>query len=129
ERLPLLPPDARQAAAERYLAAEKAVEAAEGCGSESLEVMEEALALIAEPELAALFDPGVRAEVKLSGTIEISGITHRVTGRIDRIVPEADGLLLVDLKTDRAPPATLPPTYVIQLALYRALLQKIQPDQ
>ena len=43
-------------------------------------------------------------------------------GQVDRLAVTADAVLLVDYKTNRAPPATLaevPPVYLRQMAAYR----------
>lgn len=130
ERLPLVAPGERETTALRYLAAEAAAGAVEGAAGFTSEVAAEALALVADPALAALFGSSSRAEVSIAGTLEISGASHMISGRIDRLVEEpGGGLLLVDLKTDRTPGSPPPDAYLAQLALYRALLRKMKPNQ
>jgi ATP-dependent helicase/nuclease subunit A len=54
-----------------------------------------------------------------------------VSGQIDRLVVTAGEVLIVDFKTNQAPPKTAseaPATYVRQLALYRAVLAKLYPQ-
>jgi ATP-dependent helicase/nuclease subunit A len=125
EKLPALGASAREVAAERYLAEAAADLADDLKGS----IAQEALRLVADPSLAPLFAPGARAELRLAGTIEIGGRPYAISGRIDRLVEEHGGLLLVDLKTDRSPPAEIPEAYVAQLALYRALMMRIDPSR
>ena len=54
-----------------------------------------------------------------------------VSGQIDRLVVTPDAVLIVDFKTNHAPPANAadaPPAYVRQLALYRAVLGRLYPE-
>jgi ATP-dependent helicase/nuclease subunit A len=91
------------------------------------------LALIADPKFAAVFAAGSRAEVAIAGRVT----TRRrgpalVSGQIDRLVVTPDAVLIVDFKTNHAPPskaADAPRVYVRQLALYRAVLGKLYPDR
>jgi ATP-dependent helicase/nuclease subunit A len=56
----------------------------------------------------------------------------RVSGQVDRLAVTADHVLIADYKTDRPAPrelAAIPPAYVAQLALYRAVLAKLYPDR
>ena len=55
-----------------------------------------------------------------------------VSGQIDRLVVTENEVLIVDFKTNQAPPgsaAEAPAAYVRQLALYRALLKKLYPQR
>ena len=91
------------------------------------------LAVIAEPRFAPVFADGSRAEVAIVGRLERpGGRSALVSGQIDRLVVTADEVLIVDFKTNQAPPksaAEAPEAYVRQLALYRAVLQKLYPDK
>ncbi len=91
----------------------------------------EVLALIGEPRFASLFGPGSRAEVSIAGRLERPGRPPAlVSGQIDRLVVTAHEILIVDYKTNHAPPrspAQTPPAYIRQLALYRAVLAKLYP--
>src|SRR5258707_14405815 len=94
---------------------------------------ENALALIADPRFAPVFAPGSRAEVSIVGRLERP---HRrpalVSGQIDRLVVTDSEVLIVDFKTNHAPPAQAagaPKGYVRQLALYRAVLGKLYPQR
>ena len=54
-----------------------------------------------------------------------------VSGQIDRLVVTDSEVLIVDFKTNHAPPsqpAEAPKGYVRQLALYRAVLAKLYPQ-
>ncbi len=91
------------------------------------------LALINKEKFASLFAPGSRAEVSLAGRIERPGRPPLfVSGQIDRLVVTDDQITIVDYKTNQAPPdsaANTPPSYVRQLALYRAVLTKLYPGR
>ena len=93
----------------------------------------QALALLADPGFASLFAPGSRAEVPLVGTLPRNGLApYAVTGQVDRLLVGASEVLMADYKTNRPAPhglATVPHAYKRQLALYRALLQRIYPGR
>jgi ATP-dependent helicase/nuclease subunit A len=90
------------------------------------------LALIEDARFAALFAPGSRAEVSIAGRLNRPGRPPAlVSGQIDRLVVTPSEVLIVDYKTNQAPPdlaAGAPAAYVRQLALYRAVLTKIYPQ-
>jgi ATP-dependent helicase/nuclease subunit A len=57
---------------------------------------------------------------------------HVVFGQVDRLAVTAEAVLLIDYKTNRAPPrspAEVAPVYLRQMAAYCALLQAIYPDR
>src|SRR5690606_38519222 len=81
---------------------------------------------------APIFSPGSRAEVAIMGEIEVRGRKRLVSGKIDRLAVTGDGVMIVDYKTNRPPPASLAEVraaYILQLALYRALLKPLYPDR
>jgi ATP-dependent helicase/nuclease subunit A len=87
------------------------------------------LALIEDARFAPVFAPGSRAEVSIVGRLDRPG-QPLISGQIDRLVVTPSEVLIVDYKTNHAPPALAaeaPPGYVRQLALYRAVLQKLYP--
>jgi ATP-dependent helicase/nuclease subunit A len=94
---------------------------------------ERVLALIGDARFAAVFAAGSRAEVSIVGRLERPGQPPvLVSGQIDRLVVTPSEVLIVDYKTNHAPPALpaeAPSGYVRQLALYRAVLQKLYPGR
>jgi ATP-dependent helicase/nuclease subunit A len=90
------------------------------------------LALIADARFAPVFGIGSRAEVSIVGRLERPERPPAlVSGQIDRLVVTPTEVLIVDYKTNHAPPklsAEAPLTYVRQLALYRGVLQKLYPQ-
>jgi ATP-dependent helicase/nuclease subunit A len=90
------------------------------------------LALIGDPHFAPVFALHSRAEVSIVGRLDRPGRPPAlVSGQIDRLVVTPDEVLIVDYKTNHAPPgagAQAPAAYVRQLALYRGVLQKLYPQ-
>ncbi|WP_431016052.1 double-strand break repair helicase AddA [Bradyrhizobium pachyrhizi] len=99
---------------------------------EQAALADQVLGLIADPRFAAVFAPGSRAEVSIVGRLERPGQPKAlVSGQIDRLVVTPTDVLIVDFKTNHAPPGTAaeaPRGYVRQLALYRAVLARLYPQ-
>ncbi|MGA7064708.1 MAG: PD-(D/E)XK nuclease family protein, partial [Pseudolabrys sp.] len=79
-----------------------------------------------------LFVSGSRAEVPIVGKLNVGEASVRISGQVDRLSVTQGAVLIGDFKTNREPPRRIeevPPAYVRQLALYRALLQKLYPDR
>jgi len=128
QSLPDLAPSQRHDAAASYLA--RAAE--DWSAAEQTALTSQLLALIDDPRFAAVFAPGSRAEVAIAGRLKQNGRTLLVSGQIDRLVVRPDAVLIVDYKTNHAPPrsaADAPQPYVRQLALYRAVLAKLYPGR
>jgi len=92
------------------------------------QILSETFAILESPAFSALFGPGSRAEVPITGVV---GDTV-VSGQVDRLLVTADQVIVADYKTNRPPPTTVeavPAIYIRQMALYRALLTEIYPDR
>ncbi|TWC01003.1 DNA helicase/exodeoxyribonuclease V subunit A [Bradyrhizobium macuxiense] len=91
------------------------------------------VALTVDLRFAPVFAPGSRAEVSIVGRLERPGQPKAlVSGQIDRLVVTPNEVLIVDFKTNHAPPKTAaeaPRGYIRQLALYRAVLAKLYPQR
>lgn len=91
------------------------------------------VALTVDLRFAPVFAPGSRAEVSIVGRLERPGRPKAlVSGQIDRLVVTPNEVLIVDFKTNHAPPKTAaeaPRGYIRQLALYRAVLAKLYPQR
>ncbi|MDQ0395397.1 double-strand break repair helicase AddA [Labrys monachus] len=128
QRLPAVAPAERQQRALDFLA-----RAAPEWPGDHESWAQEALAVLALPDLAPLFGPGSRAEVDLGGAIARPGKPdYAVAGRIDRLAVTPEAVWIADFKTNSRPPAGLaevPPAYVAQIALYRHLLARLYPDR
>ncbi len=129
ELLPDLPPAERRPAAERYLA--RPVHGLDGAGIRA--ILDEVLPILAAPEFADLFGPGSLAEVPVVAELKDSaGRIHALTGQIDRLVVRARDCVIIDYKSNRPPPMQpehVDPSYLRQLAAYRAAISKIYPDK
>lgn len=126
ETLPDIAPDRRDAVALTYLAAEGEAP------DQARALAEEALAVMAHPDIAPLFAPGSRAEAALTGTAPGLPDGVVVNGRVDRLAVTADTVIVADFKTNRPPPARAEeadPAYLVQMAVYRALLARLYPGR
>ena len=128
QSLPDIPAARRSAAAEEFLARS---------GQELPEdvrrkIREEVDVLLADARFAGLYGPGSRAEVAIVGRLDVGAKTVRVSGQVDRLALTQGSVLIADFKTNRPAPRRIedvPPSYVRQLALYRAVLAKLYPDK
>ena len=124
QALPGQPPDRREALLTHLLA-----DPAHGLGADEQGALaDEIRRILDSPHLADLFGPNSRAEVPLAGVID----DRLVFGRIDRLAIGDDGVLIVDFKSDREPPAEpdqVPVAYLRQMAAYQALLRRIYPGR
>ena len=126
--LPEVPSEDREQAAEDFVAARGAAL------PESLrrEIVHETLAIVGDERFAPLFGPGSMAEVPVVARITDGDDGYDLEGQIDRLALLDDGILILDYKTNRPPPATeeeVAPAYISQLAAYRLALQRIFPGK
>ena len=128
ETLPDLETAQRRAAAKRFLALP-----AHALQQDAREEIEEAVFKVLDnEEFAAIFAPGSRAEVPLTGMIDAGGVQVLVAGQIDRLCVSKDSVGIIDYKTNRPPPVRVEdvsPAYLVQMAAYRAILSSIYPDR
>jgi ATP-dependent helicase/nuclease subunit A len=123
QSLPDVPLERRPEAIRRYLARRKQLGEAERDA-----VAKQVAAVLADARFAPLFAPGSRAEVPIVGRVG----QRAVSGVVDRLVVTGDAVLIADYKTNRPAPRKLddvPPAYLAQLALYRAVLGMLYPDR
>ena len=129
QSLPDIPSPRRTDAAAHYLAGA----AKDFSSAEQAEIVRQISAILDAPEFAELFAPGSRAEVPIVGRLaRRDGRTERVPGQVDRMVVTDNAVLIGDYKTDGLVPRSLgevPPAYVAQLALYRAVLARLYPGK
>jgi ATP-dependent helicase/nuclease subunit A len=126
QSLPDIPPARRAEAAKHYLARN----AKEFSDAEHEAIVVQVLAVLDDRRFAELFAPGSKAEVPIVGRIGTS--PRLVSGQVDRLAVTTKAVLIGDYKTNRPAPRRLedvPPGYVAQLALYRAVLMQLYPDR
>ena len=122
QSLPEIPPTRRRAAAEAFITSptwglDTTAAAA---------IVTETLAVLDNAAFAALFAPGSRAEVSISGLVG----KHVISAQVDRLAITPHEVWIVDYKTNRPPPqetAKVDPAYLFQMATYRAALRLIYP--
>ena len=128
QMLPGIAEGERSEAAERYLARA----GAEWLEAERRKALEAVLSILTDNRFAGLFSPSSRAEVAVMGSLEVKGRLRSISGKIDRLAVSPQKVSIVDYKTNRPAPeglAEVPPAYVLQLALYRALLKPLYPGR
>ncbi len=124
QSLPDIPIEKRRKEASGYLARAGAKLAA----GERDKLTEQVMRVLEHPSFHKLYGPGSRAEVPIVGRLQLPGRTVRVSGQIDRLAVTHDSVLIADFKSgQRIDPA--PAGYIEQLALYRAVLQKLYPEK
>jgi len=98
-------------------------------------IVRETLAILVEPEFAALFGPDSMAEVPIAARIPRPsgrGPALDLSGQIDRLAVTKSEVLIVDYKTNRPPPTDIrhvADAYLYQLAAYRLALAEIYPGR
>lgn len=124
ERLPQVPEGERRERAARWLERQ----GADLPGATRAELLDSALAVLADPAFAEIFAPDALAEIPLAATIG----GQVVMGTADRLLIRDDRVTVIDFKTARRPPAALdriPPATVRQMAAYVAALRAIYPGR
>lgn len=124
ERLPGAPEDMRASGGRAWLARH----APEMSRAEHEEMLDRAMAVLAEPQWRELFGPDALAEVPLSAIVG----SEVITGVIDRLLVTPERVLVADFKTARRPPhslAGMPQSTLRQMATYVAALEVIYPDR
>jgi ATP-dependent helicase/nuclease subunit A len=95
-------------------------------------IRSETLAIMHDPQFAALFGPMSRAEAAIVGRGPGLPEDMVVNGSVDRLVVTEHEVLVLDFKTNRPPPhrvEDVAQVYLNQMAAYRALLQAHWPDK
>jgi ATP-dependent helicase/nuclease subunit A len=127
ERLPDIAPEDRAEAAVRLLARERDL-----TDEQRAEMIAASFGVLNDDRFAPVFGPGSRAEVAITGSAPDLPPGVRVSGRIDRLVVTPKRVLVVDFKSNRPAPARIEdadPAYVMQMAVYAAVLRRLYPDR
>ena len=128
ELLPDVPAQERSQTADRLLARL----AGDVDAAEREQWRDEVLTVLSDPSFAAVFSPGSMAEVPIAGALGGAAAPLKISGQIDRLVISDSQIVVIDYKTNRPPPkaaSDIDPSYVAQMAAYRALLQEIYPGR
>ncbi|MFK3890075.1 double-strand break repair helicase AddA [Sphingomonas sp. NPDC079357] len=119
ERLPPLPPTAREAAALQWLGARGV--------ADPQAIVAPVLAVLDDPVHAALFGPAALAEAPIAATLPTGRV---ISGTIDRLLLGDGVVRAIDYKTGRSVPADVadvPDYHLRQMAAYHAALEVIFP--
>jgi ATP-dependent helicase/nuclease subunit A len=128
QSLPDISRERRAGAAEKYLA--RAGAALDD--KNRMKIAEQVILVLEDPHFYELFTSNSRAEVPIVGRLRRGGKPLRISGQVDRLVVTETSVLIGDFKTNRPPPRRIEdvaPSYVGQLALYRAVLMQLYPDR
>ncbi|WP_019517238.1 double-strand break repair helicase AddA [Sphingomonas sp. Mn802worker] len=123
ERLPVVDPAGRDAAARHWLASRGVPD------EDQAAIIAPVLRVLGDPNFADLFGPDALAEAPISAVLST---TRVVSGTVDRLLIEDGRVRVIDYKTGRQVPrdATQVPDYHLkQMAAYQAALQVIFPDR
>ena len=126
QSLPGIAGDRRLKAAQDYLARSRLP------ADDQPALAAQVMRVLDDPRFAELFGAGSQAEVPIVGRLGPATAPFLVSGQIDRLVVTDGFVLIGDFKTNRPAPRALeevPPTYIRQLALYRAVLTRLYPDR
>jgi ATP-dependent helicase/nuclease subunit A len=125
--LPELPLAARHAAGAAFLARERELTKAQRA-----EMLKSAEAILNDPALCDLFQPGGRAEAAVIGTSRKLPDDLVINGRVDRLVVTPTRVLVIDFKTDQPAPddvSEVAGSYITQMAAYAAVLESAFPGR
>ena len=93
----------------------------------------EIMVLFSDPRFSGVFSAAARPEVSIAAMIDVPDQEKfGLTGQIDRLLVEADRVLVVDFKTNRPPPDSvqgIPGIYLRQLAAYSKALERVYPGR
>ncbi len=121
--LPDMPPERRRQSALQLL------ERRNITGSKAKNLVDRVFGIIEHEDYAAYFGESGLAEIPLVADLGASGL---LSGQIDRIVVSEAEILILDYKSDRAPPKNpleVPPAYIAQLAAYSTALSRMFPQK
>jgi len=95
------------------------------------EILASVFKILEDERFLPLFSEKSKAEVALTGFVDINGENRAVSGQIDRLAVFDDYILLADFKTGNPPQSAdkIPMAYLLQLALYVRLLKQLYPDR
>jgi ATP-dependent helicase/nuclease subunit A len=128
EVLPDLPAAQRRAAAEQYLA-----RPAHGLDAAAqARIAAEVMAVLEDAAFGAIFGPGSRAEVAVTGRVEYPDGPVDISGQIDRLLITGAHAMIVDFKSNRPPPETMADVaeiYWRQMGEYRDIIAQLYPGR
>ncbi len=125
EILPDAAPEKRKSLAQNILAGYNLTDV------QSEETLDEVFAVLDNPDFAAIFAPGSRAEISLAGSAKTLPPDIYLNAQIDRLSVTDTHVYIVDYKSNRPPPKTqdgVADIYWGQMAAYRELARELYPS-
>lgn len=124
ERLPPVDPNARPAAANRWL--ERSAGLSDAAARD--EIVAQVCSVLSDRRFASLFGPGSLAEVPLAATLPDGRV---IAGTADRLLIEESRVSVLDFKTGRVPADEndIPAAHRAQMQAYTDALRVIFPDR
>jgi ATP-dependent helicase/nuclease subunit A len=101
-------------------------------GSSHRRLVDKALSILSRPDLEHLFAPSSRAELPFRLQVRHKGNLVWLSGRIDRVVVDEQGVLVVDYKSDAIVPEgteDVPGNYLTQVGLYALVADQLFPGR
>ncbi|WP_332065253.1 double-strand break repair helicase AddA [Bartonella sp. CB189] len=125
--LPDFPPQKRQEYAQNYLN----IKASHWNNVQRKDALCHVRKILDNSYLKPLFSDLSRAEVSLMGIVKIHGKKKIISSQIDRLYITQKSIIFADFKTGTPPESedAILPHYLLQMALYRKLLQTIHPEK
>lgn len=96
------------------------------------DMIDSVINVMTDQKFSAIFSSESASEFSIMGSLMVKDEERIVSGRIDRLVVEEDRLLIVDYKTNFKAPSDISeisPSYIAQLAIYRAVLAPLYPNK
>jgi len=124
ERLAPVAPEDRRDSASRWLEHSAGVQDSD----ERVDIAASVCDVLSDPSFAPLFGPGSLGEAPLAATLPDGRV---IAGTADRLLVEANRILVVDFKTGRVPDADgdIPASHRAQMAAYAEALRVIFPGR
>ena len=124
ERLPAVATEQRHGAALKWLSQSA------GLADAALrqEIADCVCGILSDSRFAALFGPNSLAEAPIAATLRDGRV---IAGTVDRLLVEADRIIVIDYKTGRAPKRLeeIPPSHRLQMQAYSEALSVIFPGR
>jgi ATP-dependent helicase/nuclease subunit A len=124
ERLPTVPPEARAAAADKWLAQSAGL----GDAAARSEIVDQVCGIIGDTRFSRLFGEGSLGEAPLAATLPDGRV---IAGTVDRLLVEEQRISVIDFKTGRVPASdgAIPNAHRAQMQAYVEALRVIFPGR
>ncbi|RCL03569.1 MAG: ATP-dependent helicase/nuclease subunit A [Candidatus Tokpelaia sp. JSC161] len=96
-----------------------------------LKTLHKIVSLLKERHILHLVSTKSKADITLTGMLNIKGTKIRISGQIDRLTFFKKEILLATFKNGKVPPNTekIPISHLVQITLYKKLIEKLYPHK